>query len=42
LYEYLDQKKSNYEPDENDDIHASIEEQIAEPVAVGEEDDLPF
>jgi hypothetical protein len=42
LYEYLDQKKSNYEPDENDDIHASVEEQIAEPVAVGEEDDLPF
>lgn len=42
LYEYLDQKKSGIELDEDDNIHASIEEQIAEPIGVEEGQDLPF
>ena len=43
LYEYLDQKKTdtpNVDADEN--IHASIEEQVAEPVLVGDDEILPF
>jgi hypothetical protein len=42
LYEYLDQKKSGVEVDENENYHAPLEEQVAEPIGVEEGEELPF
>jgi hypothetical protein len=43
LYEYFDQKKTaGVDYNNNEGIHASIEEQVAEPVLVDDEGDLPF
>ena len=43
LFDFFDAKGANNTPnDSNEDIHASVEENTAVPVAVGDDDDLPF